>query len=84
MRSMRGRPERVLGVALTCTILHDYWVSKRLSTGVQRRRAEDGGRRAEESHGDAKSDGGRKNVMETRCAGESPATTGEVPAAAGR
>ena len=63
MRSMRGRPERVLGVALTCTILHDYWVSKRLSTGVLRRRAEDGGRRAEESHGDARrrTEGGRKS-----------------------
>ena len=72
MRSVLGRPERVLGVGITWKMLEDYWVGKRLSTGVRDGRAEGGGRRAEESHGDAV------------CGVGGPTRPGEVPAATRR
>ena len=76
MRSVLGRPTRVLGVGITWKMLEDYWVGKRLSTGVLRGRAEDGGRRAEESQGGAKTDGGRRAEGGGGSADESPWTRG--------
>ena len=65
MRSVLGRPERVLGVGITWKILENYGVRKRLSTGVLRGRAvrlrsHGGGRRGRFDF--AHTGGGRRKV----------------------